>query len=249
MAVDHSLGYPMKIKILGTRGEIEPSSPYHSKKSGVLIDDEILLDIGEESFLEQHPKYILITHLHPDHAFFARFPNKKIKPIEVPLYAPESYKKNVIVKKLTSQKKLNQYLIIPIPTHHSIKVASQAYLIVKRKQKILYTGDLVWINKEYHSQITGVDLIITEASFDREGGRIKRDDASGKIYGHTGVPNLMRLFSKFTKHILFVHFGSWFYADVQAAKASLIQLGKAYGVTVFVGYDGMEIDTQHFKRD
>lgn len=40
----------MKIKILGTRGEIEESAPYHSKQSGVLVDDKILLDIGDKDF-------------------------------------------------------------------------------------------------------------------------------------------------------------------------------------------------------
>ena len=36
----------MNIKILGTRGEIEESAPYHSKKSGVLINNKLLLDCG-----------------------------------------------------------------------------------------------------------------------------------------------------------------------------------------------------------
>lgn len=38
----------MNIKVLGTRGEIEESAPYHSHHSGVLIDDAILLDCGEQ---------------------------------------------------------------------------------------------------------------------------------------------------------------------------------------------------------
>jgi hypothetical protein len=54
----------MKIKVLGTRGEIKASLPEHANHSGVLIDDVILLDIGEKQFLNCHPKYIFITHLH-----------------------------------------------------------------------------------------------------------------------------------------------------------------------------------------
>jgi glyoxylase-like metal-dependent hydrolase (beta-lactamase superfamily II) len=62
----------MNIKILGTRGEIKVSAPYHSRHSGVLIDNTLLLDCGEPEFLDYKPQAILITHLHPDHAFFVR---------------------------------------------------------------------------------------------------------------------------------------------------------------------------------
>ena len=198
----------MNIKILGTRGEIKPSSPYHAKKSGILIDNEILLDIGEEVFLKQNPKCILLTHLHPDHAFFVRTPRRIIKDINAPIYAPQSYNGNIDVKKLISTKKFDNHIITPIPTHHSLKVASQAYLIKKGKESILYTGDLVWLDKKYHHKLKNVALVITEASYYRKGGLIKRDRMSGKIYGHTGIPDLLQLFSKFTKRVLFVHFGS-----------------------------------------
>ena len=62
----------MNLKILGTKGEIDKSLPRHSKKSGVLIGDELLIDIGEKQYLKYCPKWILITHLHPDHAYFMR---------------------------------------------------------------------------------------------------------------------------------------------------------------------------------
>ena len=87
----------MKIKILGTRGEIEASALYHSRHSGVLIDKKILLDIGEEEFLKYKPKYILITHLHPDHAFFVREPEKRAK-IRIPIYTPKDLKQKKSVK-------------------------------------------------------------------------------------------------------------------------------------------------------
>lgn len=233
----------MQIKILGTRGEIEPTARLHSKKSGVLIDNKILLDIGEKKFLEQKSEIILITHLHPDHAFFVRNPNQIIPKIAIPIFSPESYSHNVSVKKFVSKRRFDDYVITPIPTHHSLKVLSQAYLIETNNEKILYTGDMVWIDKKYHSKLRNLDLVITEASYIREGGLIKRDKKTGKIYGHTGVPNLMQLFSKFTKHILFVHFGSWFYNDIQAARKTLLNLGKAHNLKVHVGYDGMKMDT------
>lgn len=236
----------MKIKILGTKGEIEPSASYHSKHSGVLIDKNLLLDIGEKEFLKYHPKNIFITHLHPDHAFFIRDPKEEVE-INIPIYAPESYKNTVEVKKLTSRKKIDDYHITPIPTHHSLKVKSQAYLIKKGDQKILYTGDIIWINKEHHHLLKNTNLIITEGSYIRKGGLVRKDKKTDKIYGHTGIPNLMRLFSQFSKHILFVHFGSWFYEDIKASRKKIEEISKENNITAHVGYDGMEIDLKEIE--
>lgn len=68
----------MHIKILGSKGEIENSLPYHSKHSGILVDDCLLFDVGEKEFLKPHLKAIIVTHLHPDHAYFVRWGRKKI---------------------------------------------------------------------------------------------------------------------------------------------------------------------------
>lgn len=237
----------MKIKILGTRGEIEESLPYHSKHSGVLIDEKLLLDLGEKEFLKYRPKWILLTHLHPDHAYFVRRKAEEIPPDQIPIYAPESFKKVPNMHILQKQIDLSSYSITPIPTHHSKLVKSQAYLIKKGKQSILYTGDLVWINKEYHDLFDQVDLVITEASFLRKGGMIRRDKETHEIFGHNGIPNLIDLFKKHTKHILFIHFGSWFYQDTKASKKKLIALGKEKGIRSIIGHDGLKLDLSSFK--
>jgi len=50
----------MTITILGTRGNIKPSAPKHAKRSGVLVDDRLLLDLGETEYL----RLSSATHLH-----------------------------------------------------------------------------------------------------------------------------------------------------------------------------------------
>lgn len=232
----------MKIHILGTRGEIEPSTPYHSHQSGVLIDEKILFDIGEEEFLNHNPKYIFITHLHPDHAFFVRKTYQKKTSFSIPIYAPESFEDNPEILTVKEKTTIDSYTIHSIPTHHSKKVKSCSYLINKNNQSILYTGDLIWINKQYHHLFDHVDLVITEASFIRKNGRVKRDRKTGQIYGHAGIPRLISLFKDYTDYILFLHFGEWFYKDVKHARKKLNQLGKKNNVNVLVGYDGLEID-------
>lgn len=230
----------MKITILGTRGEIEETAPYHSKKSGVLIDDTLLFDSGDERFLATNPKALLITHLHPDHAYFVRHHED---PPSVPIYAPEGYKQAPL--HITNKPfSIGSYHITPIPTIHSHTVASTAYLIEHKGIRVLYTGDMIWIEKKYHHLLTQIDLVITEASFIRKGGMVRREKEQGQVYGHTGIPNLLALFSKFTHTILLVHFGSWFYQDIAHARREIAQLGTQYNVTVIVGYDGLTLELE-----
>lgn len=227
----------MKIEILGTRGEIESTTPYHSKHSGILIDSEILVDLGEKEYLEYNPKCIFITHLHPDHAIFI---TEEIGEINVPVYAPELSDKLQGIRKISESVKINSYKILPIPTIHSKLVKSVGYLIEKDNRKVLYTGDMIWIKKEYHNKIKDLDLVITDGSFIRDKGMIRRDKDTGQIYGHNGIPNLVKLFNRFTKHIVFTHFGEWFYKDVGESRKKIASLEN--DVKLDVAYDGMVIE-------
>jgi len=227
----------MHIKVLGTRGEVESSAPYHSKHSGVLVDETILLDLGEKEYLDYKPECIFITHLHPDHAFFVTEPAK----IDIPVYAPETSNTGHIIA-IADSIEVNTHLVTPVPTHHSKKVKSVAYLVERDGQKFLYTGDVIWINKEYHHLFTDLSLVITDGSYIRKGGLIKKDKETGRLYGHTGIPNLVDLFKSFTQHILFLHFGNWFYDGISTARKKFSQISENNGVNILVGYDGMEIN-------
>lgn len=234
----------MKIKVLGTRGEIKESAPRHSRHSGLLVDGRLLFDLGEKEFLDSRPWGVFITHLHPDHAFFVRRPAR----LGVPVYAPETRASAPEVQAFPGEMAFRGYSIRAIPTHHSLKVESTAYLVEKGRRRLLYTGDLFWINKEYHPLLGGIDLVVTEASFLRKGGMIRRDRTSGMAYGHAGVPNLIELFGKFTKNILFTHFGAWFYEDARKSRRMLAALGKQNGIAVRAGYDGFELDLDDLNR-
>jgi ribonuclease BN (tRNA processing enzyme) len=230
----------MKVKVLGTRGEVEPTAPYHARHSGILVDDALLFDLGEREYLEYKAKAIFITHLHPDHAFFIL--EKRPIEIDATVYAPELNENVSAINVVSGNIDLDPYSITPIPTHHSKLVKSTAYLVARGGQKLLYTGDIIWINKEYHHLLHGLDLVITDGSHMRKGGLVRRDKETGVLYGHTGIPDLVNLFREFTANILFVHFGAWFYRGVEASRTQLEELGRTSGVKLVVGYDGLELD-------
>jgi hypothetical protein len=102
---------------------------------------------------------------------------------------------------------------------------------------------MIWINKEYHHLLPGLDMVITEGSYIRRGGMVRQDKTTGRLWGHTGIPDLVRLFKAFTVNILLVHFGNWFFKDTRAARHKLAELGRQNGVNLIVGYDGLEVDT------
>lgn len=230
----------MEIKILGTRGEIKEKARGHSKQSGILIDNCLLVDCGEKSYLQYKPRWILFSHLHPDHAYFMRRGKEEDLLPDIPFFVPEAPLKGLHL--LRRKKTLGPYEITPIPTHHSKLVKSMAYLIKKKEKSLLYTSDLVWIDKQYHHLFASVDLVITEASFLREGGMIRRDKETGEPFGHTGIPNLIRLFKPYTPQILFTHFGSWFYKNPRKARAQLHALGREHQIKVIVARDGLLVN-------
>lgn len=226
----------MQIEILGTRGNIAPSKPYHSKHTGYLLNDELLVDVGEAEFMDRDPKAIIFTHLHPDHAYFVDTEDS-FEP-DIPVYTPEESELIPEANIIYDSFQVENYHITPIPVIHSLKVDSLAYIIEHKNDKIFISGDVAWIEKKYHEKIDHTDLTITEASFIKKGGQIRRKD--DKIYGHTGVPDLVRIFSPLTDRIVFTHYGSWFVKDVPKGRKKIKRL-ETEEAELIPAHDGLRI--------
>jgi ribonuclease BN (tRNA processing enzyme) len=226
----------MNVKFLGTKANIETSKPYHAKHSGILIDSHVLFELGERSFLHYSFEFLFFTHFHPDHAFFI----KEKEPFQpsVPCYGPEDHELCKDVEVIRDPVEVGPCRVEPVPTIHSHKVKSQGYILEKNGKRILYTGDVAWILKDYHDRFGTLDLVIADGSFMRKGGMIRRVD--DQIYGHTGVPDLIRMFKMHTQHIIFTHLGNWFVKDAPKGRRKFRDISPE-NLYVEAAYDGKSI--------
>lgn len=226
----------MKIKILGTRGKIEPKAEDHINHSGVLLDDKILIDLGEENYMDYLPEAIVFTHFHPDHAYFV--PEKEKFTPKIPLFGPEAHELIPQLKVISGEFEVGDYKFTPVPVIHALKLKSLGYIIQKGQKRLFITGDVAWIEKANLENISNLDLVITEASFINKGGRINRK--KDRIFGHTGVPDLIRLLSPITRKIVFCHYGEWFFENAPEESKQTIKALQE-DVELIPAYDGMEI--------
>src|SRR6266571_1263415 len=104
----------MRLKFLGTRGNILPAAPGYARHSGIVVDARILLDLGEAAYLRYRPRHIFISHLHPDHAAFLR--NAVVTDAEI--YVPEPTRTLPAARVMTRAVRCGPYRIVPVPTAH-----------------------------------------------------------------------------------------------------------------------------------
>jgi ribonuclease BN (tRNA processing enzyme) len=225
----------MRLKFLGTRGNIVPTAPGYARHSGILVDARILLDLGEAAYLRYRPQHIFISHLHLDHAAFLR--SEVVT--DATIYLPEPTRKLPAARVMTRPVRTGPYRIVPVPTVHSATVRSVGYVVERGRRRVFYSSDLVSIDRRYRRRLGRLDLVITEGSYLRSGGLVRTDPASGKPFGHTGIPNLIELFRPYTTRIVITHFGSWFYNDIAASIRQIASLGR--GIRTSAARDGLAI--------
>jgi phosphoribosyl 1,2-cyclic phosphodiesterase len=226
----------VRVEILGTRGNIPASARRHCRHAGVLVDETILLDLGEWSYLRRHPRQILITHLHPDHAAFLA--TRAAPPAEV--YLPQRSRIVPAATIVRGPLRIGAHRIVPVPTVHATNARSLGYIVERGRRRVFYSSDMISIDRRYYPRLGRLDLVISDGSFIRRGGLVRRDPETEKRFGHAGIPDLVAFFRRFTSRIVFTHFGSWFYADVATSVRTIASLGDDIDVTA--AWDGMVLD-------
>ena len=226
----------MKIKVLGTRGKIEPSAENYKNHTAFLIDNKILVDVGEAHYMEHNPEAVVFTHFHPDHAYFVET-KEKFAP-KIPLFGPEEQDFAPGLQVVDGEFNIGEYSFRPVPVLHALRLKSLGYIIEKGGKKIFITGDVAWIEKADLEHVGSLDAVFTEATFLRKGGRIhKKKD---RIFGHTGVPDLVRILGPLTDKIIFSHYGNWFFEDPEKSVQQL--KAQADDPVIIPAHDGMEIE-------
>lgn len=232
----------MQIKILGTRANIDTTAPGHFGHSGILLDNLFLFDTGEEKYLEEKFKYLLYTHLHPDHAYFVYSGKEFPEHHKSKIYAPEKHSKipEAIVLSENEKLQLAGYEITCIPVIHSLKVKSLGFIIAHQNKRIFISGDVAWIEKKHKENFKRFDLVITEGSYIRKGGMVRRDQKTGKIFGHTGIPDLIKMFEPYTGRIILTHLGTWFMKEMLVSEEKIRSLNTSH-LIVEAAHDGQII--------
>ncbi len=228
----------MELVILGSIGEIQVCDELHQKRSGVLVDNRLLFDLGEPEYLRTNPEAVFITHIHPDHAYFIR--EATLINTDIPMYAPESCSEHgADVKLFRSPFIVAGYKITSIPVLHARTAKSVGFLLEKDDKRVFYTGDVSWIKRSALAFLGMLDLVITEGSFINDKGRVFMN--AGVLIGHTGIPNLITLFKDHTRNIVFTHLGSWFFNDSTRSKKQILALCERQDIEGIVSYDGLKI--------
>jgi ribonuclease BN (tRNA processing enzyme) len=247
----------MEVTFLGTRGEIEETSPTHKLHSGILLEADqtrVLLDLGEASFLETSPDAVIITHAHPDH--FSK--ELKGKEISIPVYSTAG-----ILTLLDTNFKVNLKERRPVKgpfsigslsfdyrdTLHSLKTPSIAIRAEHSGKAVVYSSDVIHIYGR-KGLLSNSDLYIGDASTLTR-GLIRRDKKTKEVYGHTGVgTQITWCLEDGVKKIVFTHLGS------EAVKAGDKELEEFFNnlckekaekkslspIPVLVAKDGMKVE-------
>lgn len=136
---------------------------------------------------------------------------------------------------------LGPWTVTPIPVIHSRRVKAVSYRIDRGERSVFFTGDVLEIERRHHRLLHDLDLVITEGSFIRSGGLVRVNPITGARSGHAGLPELIALFAAFTRRIVVVHLGTWFYRDPRGARDRVRVLGEKHGVDVRIAWDGMRV--------
>lgn len=229
-----------RLTFLGTRGEIEESSPHHQYHSSLAIESgkkRLLIDYGllQRYGLEEiRPDAILITHAHPDHYRWLKLNEET----EVPVYLTQEtldYGKfrppNARVITPMQQFEIGPFSCMAYRVIHSIRCPAVGYHIRVEGKTLVYNSDLVDIG-EKDAVLSGVDYYIGDGSAVRANLVRRRGDT---LFGHTRIITQLHWCQKYgIGHIIFTHLGRETLREEEAFKAEHPE--------VVIAYDSLETE-------
>ena len=238
----------MKLTILGTRGEIEESSRSHKKHSGCLVDlgsKKVLIDLGEEEYLDLKPDVLIITHAHPDHLNIED--KNKLYTLELRVVcckdSYETVSKVLDPAKVEAKDRIvvDGHVFRLIPVVHSPLYPACLVVI---DDKVVYATDFVWVNKKYHKYLKNAEIWIGDgSSLTRDLIRKWKKDPK-VILGHSSVKKQIDLAKRLgVKKFIVAHVGKEIIdlGDRETEKRLKDLAGE--DIEVYLAKDGMTIES------
>lgn len=230
----------MKLKFLGTKGEIEESSPLHQYHSSLLVEEEsfrLLIDHGiiSQPLAKINPSAILITHGHPDHFLWL----KKDAEYQGKIYVtPETeklskFKKNFEIIQKNQEFKIGPFWILAYPVVHSLRAPTVGFKVTCGDIAFVYNPDIVVM--EDKKVLAGVGLYIGDGSSFKANLVRKKDD---QLFGHARMQTQINWCKEFKiSEVIFTHLGK---EPLEIGDQALEKLLAQEGMTILIANDGME---------
>jgi glyoxylase-like metal-dependent hydrolase (beta-lactamase superfamily II) len=237
----------MRIRFLGTRGEIEHRTRMHGRHSALLIvyrGREVMVDCGVDwlAKLEQlSPRTIVLTHAHPDHAGgLARGSPGTVHATAETWAAIHRYP--IRARELVRPREpftVSGIRFEAFPLEHSLRAPAVGYRVSAGRARLFYAPDVVAVH-DRRGALAGVDLYVGDgANVTRRIVR-RREDA---LIGHASIrEQLQWCAAEGVRHAIFTHCGSQIVrATGREAERKVEALGREHGIDAAIAYDGLEI--------
>jgi phosphoribosyl 1,2-cyclic phosphodiesterase len=237
----------MKLRFLGTRGEIEARTRRHRMHSSLLVSyrgDHVMIDCGLDwlgKFERLRPSAILLTHAHPDHAWGLK--NGAPCPVHAPKKTWQSLKncpvedRHLIKERLPT--KICGITFEAFPVEHSLLAPAVGYRVSASRTCIFYGPDLLFIH-DRAAALKDVQVYIGDGATLARSFVRKRGD---KLIGHATVRTQLGWCAKEgVPRAIVTHCGSEIVTgDERNLAARLRAMGAERGVETRIARDGMEL--------
>jgi phosphoribosyl 1,2-cyclic phosphodiesterase len=235
----------MKLRFLGTRGEIELRTEQHSRHSALLVcyhGRDVLVDCGldwRDRVGDLGVDAIALTHAHPDHAGGLR------DGAPAPVYATAETWASIDRYPIAQRQpveprrpfRVGGIELEAFPVEHSVRAPAVAYRISAGRAAILYAPDVVAIPNRGEA-MRSLSLYVGDgASVARAIIRVR----DGVRIGHASIrEQLDWCAAERVGRAIFSHCGSQILHDEPRAAERIAALGRERGMTAEIARDGLE---------
>jgi phosphoribosyl 1,2-cyclic phosphodiesterase len=236
----------VRLRFVGTRGEIEARTARHHRHSSLLVayrGRELMVDCGLDWRGELgrfRPGAIVLTHAHPDHVGGLR------DGAPCPVYATEVAWEAIRRFRIQQREvvkprrpfRVGSIQLEAFSVEHSLRAPAVGYRIETRKAAIFYAPDLVAIVDEDQA-LAGVDVYVGDGAAVTRSIVRRRD---GNAIGHASIrAQLDWCAAARVPRAVFTHCGSEIVKGDQVVVDRVEALGRERSVRAEIAYDGFEL--------